>query len=62
VRLSKNHSLLKDYCNLINVIWFDELSADWLLIEIVASFLGGNVTAWMAMYSYISDVTTDKTR
>ncbi len=52
----------QDVCNLINAIWFNELSADWLLLEIVASVFGGSATAWMAIYSYLSDVTTEQNR
>lgn len=54
--------LLYSIFYLFAVIFFYELPAEFLMLEIARDLLGGDMCLWMGAYSYIADVSAEKTR
>ena len=47
---------------LINVIFFDEMTADWLMLEIFQYWPGGYMCLFLGTYSYLADVSSPEFR
>ena len=47
---------------LINTIYFDELNAEYLMMEVFAYWPGGWMCMFLGFYSYASDMSTPETR
>ena len=47
---------------LINVIWFDQMYPEWLMIEMFTFWPGGFFCLFLGAYSYAADRSSTKTR
>ena len=47
---------------LINVILFDTFVVEYLMLEVIQFWFGGFMCMFLGLYSYISDITDEKTR
>ena len=47
---------------LINVIFFDTFVVEYLMLEVIQFWFGGFMCMFLGLYSYISDITDEKTR
>lgn len=47
-------------CLIINTIWFEELRAEFLLIDVIQNCFGGMACFFMAINAYLADVTDPK--
>ena len=54
--------VLYDVWFLINVIFFDYFTADWLMLEFMQYWAGGYMCFFLGLYSYASDVSDESTR
>ena len=54
--------VLYDVWFLINVIYFDFFSVDWLMLEFMQYWAGGYMCFFLGLYSYASDVSDESTR
>ena len=54
--------VLYDVWFLINVIFFDYFTADWLMLVFMQYWAGGYMCFFLGLYSYASDVSDESTR
>jgi len=54
--------VLYDLWFLVNVIYFDELVVEYLMLEIVQYWFGGFMCMFLGLYAYISDVSPEGSR
>lgn len=47
---------------IFNVIFFEEMAPEWLMLEMIKYFLGGPTVVWLGIYSYLTDISSHKTR
>ena len=46
----------------INTIYYEELTVEYLMFEVIANWFGGWTCFFLGIYSYISDVSSPKSR
>ena len=46
----------------INTIYYEELTVEYLMFEVIATWFGGWTCFFLGTYSYISDLSTSKSR
>ena len=46
----------------INTIYYEELTVEYLMFEVIANWFGGWTCFFLGLYSYISDVSSPKSR
>ena len=46
----------------INTIYYEELAVEYLMFEVIANWFGGWTCFFLGIYSYISDVSSPKSR
>ena len=54
--------LLLSLILLVNAVWFLELRAEYLLFECLQDLTGGSVCFYLALYSYMADITSPGAR
>ena len=54
--------LLLSLILLVNAVWFLELKAEYLLFECLQDVTGGSVCFYLAIYSYMADITSPGAR
>ena len=47
---------------LINVIFYDYFTVDYLMVEVIQYWFGGFMCLFLGLYSYVSDISDEKTR
>ena len=54
--------ILNYICFCINTVYYEELTVEYLMFEVIANWFGGWTCFFLGIYSYISDVSSPKSR